>query len=107
MMCVIGVLMAFSIDPFMGVLMIAMTGIVLVGAVFITRKASLIFEKLQNFLDRITWCCGEHHRRPGHPGVSQGALRGKADAPLLRGLRRLRYPVPIGCFSAWRAWLCS
>ena len=53
MMCVIGVLMAFSIDPFMGVLMIAMTGIVLVGAVFITRKASLIFEKLQNFLDRI------------------------------------------------------
>lgn len=53
MMCVIGVLMAFSIDSFMGLLMIIMTGIVLAGAVFITRKASLIFEKLQNFLDRI------------------------------------------------------
>lgn len=53
MMCVIGVLMAFSIDPFMGLLMIIITGIVLVGAVFITRKASLIFEKLQGFLDRI------------------------------------------------------
>lgn len=53
MMCVIGVLMAFSIDPLMGILMIVMTGVVLVAAVFITRKASFIFEKLQNFLDRI------------------------------------------------------
>lgn len=53
MMCVIGVLMAFSIDRLMGLLMIGMTGIVLVGAVLITRKAALIFEKLQTFLDRI------------------------------------------------------
>lgn len=53
MMCIIGVLMAFRIDSFMGMLMIFMTGIVLIAAVLITRKASIIFEKLQNFLDRI------------------------------------------------------
>lgn len=53
MMCVIGILMAFSIDSMMGLLLIGVTGIVMVGAVMITRKASLIFEKLQSFLDRI------------------------------------------------------
>lgn len=52
-MCVIGVVLAFSIDTYMGTLLIVVTAIVLIGAVFITRKASLIFEKLQNFLDRI------------------------------------------------------
>ena len=52
-MCMIGVVMAFSIDTYMGGLLIIVTAIVLIGAVFITRKASLIFEKLQNFLDRI------------------------------------------------------
>lgn len=52
-MCVVGVIMAFSIDSYMGTLLIVVTAIVLLGAVFITRKASLIFEKLQNFLDRI------------------------------------------------------
>lgn len=52
-MCIIGVIMAFSIDTYMGTLLIIVTAIVLIGAVFITRKASLIFEKLQNFLDRI------------------------------------------------------
>ncbi|MCO7121844.1 ABC transporter ATP-binding protein/permease [Ihubacter massiliensis] len=53
MMCVIGVIMAFSIDRFMGFLLIAMTAVVMIAAVFITRKASMIFEKLQAFLDRI------------------------------------------------------
>lgn len=52
-MCMIGVVMAYSIDAYMGVLLIIVTAVVLIGAVFITRKASLIFEKLQNFLDRI------------------------------------------------------
>lgn len=52
-MCIIGVGMAYSIDSYMGTLMIFATGIVVIGAVFITRKASVIFERLQNFLDRI------------------------------------------------------
>lgn len=52
-MCMIGVIMACSIDAYMGILLIIVTAVVLIGAVFITRKASLIFEKLQNFLDRI------------------------------------------------------
>lgn len=53
MMCIIGVLMAFSIDRFMGFLLVVVTSIVIISAVFITRKASFIFEKLQTFLDRI------------------------------------------------------
>lgn len=53
MMCIIGVVLAFSIDRFMGMLLVGVTGTVMIAAVFITRKASLIFEKLQNFLDRI------------------------------------------------------
>ncbi|MGL5972968.1 MAG: ABC transporter ATP-binding protein [Oscillospiraceae bacterium] len=53
MMCIIGGLMAFSIDKFMGMILVAMTSIVMVVAYFITRKASFIFEKLQTFLDRI------------------------------------------------------
>lgn len=52
-MCVMGVAMAYSIDGYMGTLMILATGVVVVGAVFITRKASVIFERLQSFLDRI------------------------------------------------------
>lgn len=52
-MCMIGIVMAYSIDAYMSVLLIIVTAVVLIGAVFIIRKASLIFEKLQNFLDRI------------------------------------------------------
>lgn len=52
-MCIMGGIMAYSIDSFMGTLMIAATGVVIVGAFFITRKASVIFERLQSFLDRI------------------------------------------------------
>lgn len=53
MMCIIGVMMAFSIDRFMGILLVVVTGIVIISAIFITREASFIFEKLQAFLDRI------------------------------------------------------
>lgn len=53
MMCIVGVIMAFSIDSFMGILLVGMTAIVIIAAFFITRKASIIFEKLQAFLDRI------------------------------------------------------
>ena len=53
MMCVFGVLMAFSIDPVMGLLLIGVTAVVILGAVLVTRKASLIFDRMQSFLDRI------------------------------------------------------
>ena len=52
-MCIIGVVMALSIDIYMGILLVIVTAAVLIGAIFITRKASFIFEKLQSFLDRI------------------------------------------------------
>lgn len=51
--CVMGVIMAFSIDRVMGLLLIAVTAVVVFAAVFITRKATVIFEKLQEFLDKI------------------------------------------------------
>lgn len=52
-MCVMGVIMAFSIDKAMGMLLVGITLLVIVCAVFITRKAAVIFGSLQKFLDRI------------------------------------------------------
>lgn len=52
-MCIMGGILAYSIDSFMGSLMMGATAIVILGAFFITRKASVIFERLQSFLDRI------------------------------------------------------
>ncbi len=52
-MCVMGVVMAFSIDKAMGMLLVGITLLVIVCAVFITRKAAVIFGSLQKFLDRI------------------------------------------------------
>lgn len=52
-MCVMGVVMAFSIDKAMGTLLVGITLLVIVCAVFITRKAAVIFGSLQKFLDRI------------------------------------------------------
>lgn len=52
-MCIIGVIMAFSIDRTMGYLIVGITAIILMGAVFVTKKASIIFEKLQKFLDKM------------------------------------------------------
>lgn len=51
--CAMGIIMAFSIDDTMGMLLIAVTVLIIVLAVLVTRKASVIFEKLQNFLDRM------------------------------------------------------
>lgn len=51
--CLMGIFMAFSIDAHMGVLLIAATLFVILLAVFVTRKASVIFSKLQSFLDRM------------------------------------------------------
>ena len=52
-MCIIGIAMAFSIDVFMGWLLIGATLIIIISAVFITKKAALIFKKLQSFLDKM------------------------------------------------------
>lgn len=51
--CIMGIVMAFSIDRTMGFLLIGVTVLIVVLAVFVTRKASVIFEKLQSFLDRM------------------------------------------------------
>ncbi|RGY97952.1 ABC transporter ATP-binding protein [Clostridium sp. AM58-1XD] len=52
-MCIMGIVMAFSIDFMMGLLLIAVTGVIVILAVLVTRKASLILEKFQSFLDRM------------------------------------------------------
>ena len=51
--CVMGVGLAFAIDRVMGVLLIAVTILIIVLAVLVTRKASVIFERLQRLLDRM------------------------------------------------------
>ena len=52
-MCISGIIMAFKIDKFMGLLLLGITVIIIIAAIFITKKASIIFEKLQKFLDRM------------------------------------------------------
>ena len=51
--CLMGIIMAFSIDTMMGFLLIGATVFVILLAVLVTRKASLIFDRLQGFLDRM------------------------------------------------------
>lgn len=51
--CIMGIVMAFSIDRVMGLLLIGVTMLIIFLAVFITRKASVIFGRLQNLLDRM------------------------------------------------------
>lgn len=53
LMCISGIVMAFRIDKYMGFLLLGITAIIIVLAVFITRKATIIFEKLQCFLDKM------------------------------------------------------
>lgn len=52
-MCISGIVMAFRIDKFMGFLLLGITAIIIIVAIFITRKATIIFEKLQSFLDKM------------------------------------------------------
>lgn len=52
-LCTMGIVMAFAIDATMGYLLIAVTALIIVLAVLVTRKASVIFESLQRFLDRM------------------------------------------------------
>ena len=51
--CLMGIVMAFRIDREMGMLLIGATVFVILLAVFVTRKAAVIFERLQRFLDRM------------------------------------------------------
>lgn len=51
--CLMGIIMAFSIDTAMGYLLIGATVFIILLAILITRKAAAIFEKLQDFLDRM------------------------------------------------------
>ena len=51
--CLMGIVMAFSIDTAMGFLLIGATVFVILLAVFVTRRASVIFTRLQGFLDRM------------------------------------------------------
>ncbi len=52
-MFVSGIAMAFSINHQMGLLLVFVTVIIIIAAIFITRKATKIFEKLQRFLDKM------------------------------------------------------
>ena len=52
-MCISGIVMAFRIDKYMGFLLLGITVVIMIMAIFITRKATIIFEKLQRFLDKM------------------------------------------------------
>lgn len=51
--CIMGTSMAFAIDSRMGLLLIGVTVFIVVLALFVTRKATEIFDRLQRFLDRM------------------------------------------------------
>ena len=51
--CIMGTSLAFAIDFQMGLLLIGVTVFIIVLALFVTRKASEIFDRLQRFLDRM------------------------------------------------------
>lgn len=52
-MCIMGIIFSFRISVSMGFLILGGTIFVLIAALFIMRKASPIFDKLQRFLDRM------------------------------------------------------
>lgn len=49
--CILGIVLAFSIDTMMGFLLIGVTAFIILLAFCITRRASAIFSRLQQFLD--------------------------------------------------------
>lgn len=51
--CILGSIMALRIDRHMGMMLIGVMILVLLAALFITKKAAVIFNSLQKFLDRI------------------------------------------------------
>ena len=52
-MCILGIVFAFRIHPFMGYLITAVVVFLLTAGFFIIRRAAPIFERLQRFLDRV------------------------------------------------------
>lgn len=52
-MCILGILFAFRIHPYMGYLVTAVVVLLLTAGFFIIRRAAPIFERLQRFLDRV------------------------------------------------------
>lgn len=52
-MCILGIVFTFRINRNMGFLILGVTLLVLLLATLIVRRASVIFEKLQHFLDRM------------------------------------------------------
>lgn len=52
-LAVSGILMAFSIQPSMGVMLTAAVLFVIALALFISKRAAAIFERMQHFLDRM------------------------------------------------------
>lgn len=52
-LAVLGIAMAFSIEPTMGFLLMAGVVFVIILALFVSKKASSIFEQMQRFLDRM------------------------------------------------------
>lgn len=52
-LAILGIVMAFSIEPTMGFLLMAGVVFVIIMALFISKKAASIFEQMQRFLDRM------------------------------------------------------
>lgn len=52
-LCVLGIVMAFSIEPSMGAVLAGAVVFVMILTLFISKKAAVIFEKMQHFLDRM------------------------------------------------------
>ena len=65
--CIMGTSMAFAIDSQMGMLLIGVTVLIIVLALFVTRKAAEIFDRLQRFLDRMNVVANSHFLRPAGP----------------------------------------
>lgn len=53
MICIMGIIMSFGINGYMGVIILCGTFFVLSAALLIMRKATAIFDKLQRYLDRM------------------------------------------------------
>lgn len=53
LICVLGIVLSFRIHPTMGIVLLIGIAFILLAALFILRKATWIFERLQRFLDRM------------------------------------------------------
>lgn len=65
LMCVIGVLMAFSIDHVMGLLLIGITLVVILGAVLVTRRPRPSLRGPSGFWTGSAWWSGRTSPGPG------------------------------------------